>query len=108
MIVSHRHTGVLRVFLAAPRDLEVESDTVAAAVEELNLGLAPSVDMRLELVRWGTHITPNLGHDPQEVINRQINDDYEVFIGLLWTRFGTPTPRAESGTIEEFERARTR
>ncbi len=27
---------------------------------------------------------------------------------MFWTRFGTPTARAESGTIEEFERARSR
>jgi hypothetical protein len=38
-------------------------------------------------------------------VNEQIGDSYDVFIGILWGRFGTSTPRAPSGTIEEFERA---
>lgn len=31
--------------------------------------------------------------------------DYDIFLGIMWARFGTPTPRADSGTEEEFERA---
>ena len=80
---------VIRVLVASPGDLDVERDTVGTAVEELNLGLAPSQNMRLELVRWETHASPELGSDPQHIINRQLGDDFEVFIGLLWTRFGT-------------------
>ena len=51
---------------------------------------------------------PSFGSDPQAVINSQIGDYYDVFIGILWGRFGTPTPRALSGTVEEFERALNR
>ena len=47
---------------------------------------------------------PGFGTDPQGVVNEEIGDDYEIFIGPLWSRFGTPTPRAFSGTQEEFER----
>jgi hypothetical protein len=39
------------------------------------------------------------------VIDEQIGDDYDIFIGILWTRFGTSTPRHDSGTYEEFNRA---
>ena len=31
--------------------------------------------------------------------------EYDLFIGLMWRRLGTPTPRAISGTVEEFELA---
>lgn len=31
--------------------------------------------------------------------------EYALFVGIMWNRIGTPTPRAESGTVEEFERA---
>src|SRR5215211_366554 len=30
---------------------------------------------------------------------------YTLFLGIMWNRLGTPTPRAASGTVEEFERA---
>ena len=46
-----------------------------------------------------------MGEDAQAVINEQIGDDYDIFIGIMWARFGTPTGRAGSGTAEEFDRA---
>ncbi|TIM95253.1 MAG: hypothetical protein E5Y34_26685, partial [Mesorhizobium sp.] len=62
----------------------------------------------MDLVRWETHSFPGVGIDAQDIINTQISDDYDIFIGIMWCRFGTPTKRAESGTIEEFLRAKTR
>jgi hypothetical protein len=35
------------------------------------------------------------------VINQQVGN-YDIFVGILWKRFGTPTGKAESGTEEEF------
>jgi hypothetical protein len=55
-------------------------------------------------VRWETHSWPAVGADAQDVINREI-DPYDIFIGIMWSRFGTPTKRADSGTSEEFTRA---
>lgn len=99
---------IVRVLVASPGDLEVERDVIDAAVDELNLGLGASTNTRLEVIRWESHASPELGTDPQAILNRQLGDDFEVFIGLLWARSGTPTPRADSGTIEEFERAKAR
>ena len=55
------------------------------------------------MVRWRTHAHPDIGEDP--VVNRQIGASV-IFLGILWNRVGTPTKRAQSGTMEEFERAR--
>ena len=63
------------------------------------------LDIRLELVMWETDTYPSIGKDVQSTINEQIGDDYDIFVGLMWTRFGTPTPRAGSGTEEEFNLA---
>ena len=95
---------LLRVFLASPSDLNAERIIVREVVQRLNGALSDS-DVRLELLSWETHSYPHLGSDPQNIINEQIGNDYEIFIGLMWTRFGTPTPRAGSGTEEEFNRA---
>ena len=62
---------------------------------------------RLEVVNWRSHAIPGAGPDPQSVINASMPDEYDVFVGIMWTRFGTPTGRAGSGTEEEFERARS-
>ena len=55
-------------------------------------------------MRYETHSYPDIGA-PQEVINREIPADYDIFIGIMWKRVGTPTATAPSGTIEEFNRA---
>ena len=47
---------------------------------------------------------PAVADDAQDVINREIGE-YDILVGIMWKRFGTPTKRAASGTGEEFERA---
>ena len=41
----------------------------------------------------------------QQIINQDFGDDYDIFIGIIWKKFGTKTEVAESGTEEEFLRA---
>jgi len=100
-----RTETLLRVFVASPRDVAEEREQLQTVVTELNLTLPPMTGIRIELVRWETHATPGTGADAQDVINTQIGDDYDVFVGILWKRFGSATGRAESGTAEEFQRA---
>src|SRR5579871_3308676 len=97
----------IRIFVASPGDVQSERDHLAKVVEELNLtiaAIAPEKNVVLELVRWETHVHPGLGNETQEVVNQQIGD-YDIFIGILWKRMGTPTTAAQSGTAEEFRRA---
>ena len=103
-----RDDRVFSVLVACPSDVQEEAGLVRRAVEEVNLGMAPLQAARLEVVDWQTHASPGIGSDPQDVINRQLPDDYDIFLGVMWARFGTATPRAGSGTEEEFERALTR
>lgn len=98
----------LRVFVASPGDVEPERSALENVINDLNIFLGKTREIQLDLIRWETHAYPNLGDDVQSIINQQIGDDYDIFIGILWTRFGTPTPRAMSGTAEEFEHAYNR
>lgn len=100
-----RSALILRVMVASPEDVAEERQLLEQVVHELNVTWSQTFNMRLELVRWETHAYPAMGSDAQAVIDNHLDDDYDVFIGILWTRLGTPTARAPSGTIEEFERA---
>ena len=103
-----RDDRVFTVLVACPSDVQNEAELVRKAVEEVNLGMASLQAARLEVINWRTHASPGIGSDPQDVINRQLPEDYDIFLGVMWARFGTATPRAGSGTEEEFERALTR
>jgi hypothetical protein len=90
------------------RDVEDERGKLEDIIRELNESWSRMLDIRLDLVRWETHAYPGMGIDSQDVINEQIPDDYDLFVGIMWCRYGTPTGRAGSGTVEEFQRAKAR
>lgn len=100
-----------RVFNASPGDVTEERKTLAEiVVPELRrilsalAALGNGQDVELEAIQWETHSWPDVGADPQDVINKQLSA-FDIFVGVMWKRFGTPTKRAGSGTGEEFERA---
>ena len=94
----------VRIFVASPGDVSQERDIVSVVVQELRRTIGDIRGVELETVRWETHAWPDVGDDSQDVINAQIRE-FDVFVGIMWKRFGTPTKRAKSGTGEEFQRA---
>ena len=100
-----------RIFNASPGDVAEERKALAEiVVPELRrilsalATLGNGQDIELEAIRWETHTWPDVGADPQDVINKQLSA-FDIFVGIMWKRFGTPTKRAGSGTGEEFQRA---
>ena len=94
----------IRVFIASPGDVAEERDLTSLVVGELNRIFGNPFGVDLEAVRWETHAWPDAGNDAQDVINKQIGE-FDILVGVMWRRFGSPTKRAKSGTGEEFERA---
>ncbi|MBI4479612.1 MAG: DUF4062 domain-containing protein [Acidobacteria bacterium] len=100
-----REEKVLIVFVASPSDLESERNRIEEVIRELNVTWSRRFGLRLDLVRWETHGVPGFGEDAQDVLNQELPYDYDIFVGMMWSKYGTPTGRAGSGTEEEFNRA---
>lgn len=97
---------LLTLFLASPGDVAPERDMVCRIVEEYNGTVGEAHGVRVQVVRWETDARPGWGKDGQAMINKLIEGrDHDLFVVLFWNRFGTPTPRAPSGTLEEFRLA---
>jgi|AntRauTorcE11897_2_1112592.scaffolds.fasta_scaffold14325_2 methyl-accepting chemotaxis protein len=96
---------ILKIFLASPGDVKPERELIFALKDDLDHLIGKPNSIRFEFVNWERNAYPGIGEDAQDVINQNINDDYSIFIGIFWQRFGTPTNRAESGTKEEYDRA---
>lgn len=94
----------VRVFIASPGDVSEERDIASLVVGELNRIFANPFGVDLDAIRWETHAWPDIRRDAQDVINKQIGE-FDILVGVMWRRFGSPTKRAKSGTGEEFERA---
>jgi hypothetical protein len=103
-----RQEHVLSVFVASPGDVADERTRLEEVIRELNTTWSRELSVRLDLLQWETHAYPGISDDAQAVINEQIPGDYDLFVGIMWCRYGTPTGRAGSGTVEEFERAKAR
>lgn len=103
-----RNTAVFQVFVASPSDVADERTLLEGVITQLNQIWSKSLGITFELLKWETDVHPSFATDPQAVINEQIGLNYDVFIGIFWGRLGTATPRAASGTMEEFDRAYSR
>lgn len=96
-------TRLIKIFLASPSDVKTERELIFSLRDELNLIIGRPHNLFFEFVNWEKNSYPGIGDDAQDVINQNINEDYDIFLGIFWLRFGTKTNRAESGTKEEFE-----
>jgi hypothetical protein len=104
---------VVRVFLASPNDVVNERDRAGVVIESLNRTLESELGIRLELIRWETHVAPLMGRPEDVVLEGVRMSESDVFVGILWLRFGTPTGGVSpesgesmlSGTQEEFQLA---
>lgn len=102
----------IRLFLASSNDMIKFRDSSQKIVDELNLTIGEHFDVSIQLFRWEKKIVPSMGR-PQQIIFDQSNfDNIDIFIGILGSRFGTPTggydsnnQEYESGTQEEYDRA---
>ena len=95
----------IQVFLASPSDLSTERTIVADIIAELNRTIAPELGILMRLVRW-EDMVPSIEWRAQDVVFNQGGVDVsDIFVGILWNRFGTATGRADSGTMEEFDLA---
>jgi hypothetical protein len=97
---------IYKCFIGSPGDTTEERKYCKEVFSTINKTIGEKFNFRVESLMWEDDCRPAFGDDGQEVINRQLLlKEYRIFIGIMWSRFGAPTKRAESGTVEEFEDA---
>jgi hypothetical protein len=97
----------VKIFLASPGDLAEERKIAKVIVDDFNSQLADALGYHVELVGWEDTLL-GVGR-PQAIINRDL-DGCDLFVGMIWKRWGTPpgTEPYTSGFEEEFTRSMTR
>lgn len=95
---------VLPIMIASPSDVHEYRAIARDQIHEWNYIYSPTTNAVLMPVGWETHSSPELGSSAQELINDRVLEDCDLLVGIFWTRLGTPTGKAASGTVEEIER----
>ena len=99
-------TKIFKAFIASPSDTINEREACLKVFDEVNTGLGEIYNFRIEPLKWETDVRPKInGQDGQSIIFDQVGNTFEIFIGIMNKRFGSATPRAGSGTEEEFNEA---
>lgn len=94
----------LKVFVSSPSGMENDRAVVLREIRTLSNQETLKGNPVLSIVQWPNDIAAGVADYGQSVINRQ-TDDYDILVCLIGTWMGTSTPRAASGTEEEFDRA---
>jgi hypothetical protein len=94
---------IVRIFLASPGDVNEERRAAKSVVDEFNSLWADETGYHIELMGWEDTVA-SYGR-PQATINQDL-ERCELFVGMIWKRWGTPPDTIgiyTSGFEEELE-----
>lgn len=91
------------ILVSCPGDVEEELEVINQVIDSFNKSIGEANNVNLAVKHWTTHVYPESGGKPQELINKQMVLGCDAAIAVFWTRFGTPTDDYGSGTEEEIE-----
>jgi len=95
-----------RLLISNPSDVLAEDiATVMAAIARWNALYGQQFGAVIVPTRWKTHAAAQHRVRPQASLNAQLVDSADLVIAIFWHRLGSPTGEAESGTLEEIDRA---
>lgn len=95
-------TTTFRVAIASPGDVREERLILREAIHNWNAAHSLSRRIALLPVGWEHNAAPLMGARAQEIINTQVIDSADLLVAVFWTRLGSPTGVAPSGTVEEI------
>jgi hypothetical protein len=94
-----------KVLLSSPGDATGFCDVADEAIEAINRTHSDTTGIEFHTVDWRRDSRSDSGAEPQALLNRQIVDEADIALAILYKRFGTPTKSYGSGTEEEIRRA---
>ena len=98
-----REVNQIVVFISCPDDVSAEKQIVRDVCDNLTNVLNKKMGIVIRSLDWRKGIIPLItGKGAQDVINSQ-TEDYDIYIGILWKRFGDVGPSGLTPTEEEFE-----
>jgi hypothetical protein len=89
----------LNIFIGSPGDLADERQEARNVCQRVNKILRKTINWQVDLLGWEDTLPG--ANRPQALINEDVQD-CDLFVGLLWRRWGQSTGEYSSGFFEEF------
>lgn len=92
-----------KIMIGCPGDIKEEIDMDMKVINHWTILHAEQHSTVLLPIHWATSSYPEHGAHPQTLLNGQLASKSDMLIGIFGAKVGTPTDKAQSGTIEEIE-----
>ena len=97
----------INIFVSCPNDVENEKQIVRGICDQITEVLSLPRSIQVKVIDWKKDVIPLItGEGAQSVIDNQIVEyDYDIYVGILWKRFGDKKSNGLTPTEGEFEDA---
>jgi hypothetical protein len=89
------------LFLASPGDVSKEREIVKKVVDRINTIHVGKY--RIILKAWEEYFTPNIGRIQDNIFRDTNFSSADIFVGIFWSRCGTPSGAINPETDKEYE-----
>ncbi len=96
---------LVKVTLCGPSDVAKEIAFATEVINDWNCQHGERRGFWVKHQHWSTDSYPDAQETGQGAINKQLIDSTDILVAIFWSRIGTATANAESGTVEEIQRA---
>ena len=97
----------IKVVISYPSDVDKEKDIIVKLCDTLSNHIFVKKNIHIKLIDWAENVPRIItGEGPQRTIDKYFKEqDYDIYIGILWKRFGEPKTNGLTPTEGEFEDA---
>ena len=96
---------LVKVTLCGPSDVAKEIAFATEVINDWNCQHGEQRGFWVKHQHWSTDSYPDAQETGQGAINKQLIDSTDILVAIFWSRIGTATANAESGTVEEIQLA---
>jgi hypothetical protein len=105
MITPSSTVELVKVTLCGPSDVAKEIAFATEVINDWNCQHGEQRGFWVKHQHWSTDSYPDAQETGQGAINKQLIDSTDILVAIFWSRIGTATAKAASGTVEEIQRA---
>lgn len=93
---------MINIFISSPSDVIEERSLVDDVIKDINHIWSDTFNVSFRSKKWEDDVFSRISNkNPNEIIIEEIGD-CDIYLGIMWKKFGTPSGDYDSGTEQEF------
>ena len=98
----------LKAFVSYSSDTVAFAKALVALGKEISTEAGRTEDWVVDVLIHEVNVNPDIGDNPQDVIDKQLSGDFDLFVMLVWARIGSKLKSGLTGLEHEFAGAKAK